>query len=349
MLTELRQLPAPAKINLFLHVTGRRADGYHLLETVFQLVDLADRIDLRRRDDGAVRRTRAWDPGVPEADDLVVKAALALRQATGCRAGVDIAVDKRIPTGAGLGGGSSDAATVLLGLNRLWGLGLDRQRLIEIGVTLGADVPVFLFGENAYATGIGEILVPIALPPRWFVLAMPAVAVATGSVFGDPDLTRNTEPIKITGFSARGLCGRNDLEPVVLAKQPAVREVRDRLLRAVRAERSARLAGLGGADGAAEDVVRMTGSGACLFAVADTAEEASRIAAAYDALAQREEDRPDAGLEPGREAGMKAGIEAAGKAAAEEAAGEAVKRSASSTVHVVAGLPKHPLGSRQVG
>ena len=164
MLAELRNLPAPAKLNLFLHVTGRRADGYHLLETVFQFIDLADRVDLILRQDGRIGRLGA-PAGVPEDVDLTLRAARALQAATGCRLGVEIGLRKSIPIGAGLGGGSSDAATVLLGLNRLWGLGLDRSRLIEIARPLGADVPVFVYGRNAYATGIGDRFRPVRLPP----------------------------------------------------------------------------------------------------------------------------------------------------------------------------------------
>ena len=290
MLSELRNLPAPAKLNLFLHVTGRRADGYHLLETVFQFIDLQDSLDLRLRGDGVVRRIGPPDDIVPEID-LTVRAANALQSATGCPLGVDIELRKRIPIGAGLGGGSSDAATVLLGLNRLWRLGLDRPRLIELARPLGADVPVFLFGRNAYATGIGDRFRAIRLPPRWFVLAMPPVAVATQGIFGDPKLTRDTKPITISGFSehAPALGGRNDLQPVVLARQPAVKAALDAL------EGEAKASG-----------ARMTGSGACVFAALDSFEKAQEVALR-------------------------------------------VLRHNVGTVHVVAGLAKHPLGSRQVG
>ena len=291
MLSELRNLPAPAKLNLFLHVTGRRADGYHLLETVFQFVDLADTIDLRLRDDGQVRRLGPPDD-IPEDIDLTVRAARALQAATNCALGVDITLRKRIPMGAGLGGGSSDAATVLLGLNRLWGLGLPRQELLRIATPLGADVPVFVFGRNAYATGIGDRLQAIDLPQRWFVLVMPPVSVATEGVFKDPKLTRDTEPITISGFSelAPALGGRNDLQPVVLARQHAVKAA----LAALEAESPPSAS------------ARMTGSGACVFAAMQSLEEAQKIA-------------------------------------------ERVLRHNVGTVHVVAGLPGHPLGSRQVG
>ncbi|MGE0312069.1 MAG: 4-(cytidine 5'-diphospho)-2-C-methyl-D-erythritol kinase [Lautropia sp.] len=327
-------LPAPAKLNLFLHVTGRRADGYHLLETVFRFVDLADHIVLSRRDDGLIVREGGLDEVAPE-DDLVVRAAHALREATGCRLGATIALDKRIPAGAGLGGGSSDAATVLLGLNRLWRLGLTRDRLMAIGVRLGADVPVFVFGRNAYATGIGEVLAPVPLPPQWFVLAMPSVAVSTASVFGAPDLTRNTEPITLAGFSsqvanggATALVGRNDLEPVVFARQPAVREAHRLLEMAATREAPSGV----GVAGLGKDVrhpvrARMTGSGACVFAVADSESRAHAIADAFTAL---ESERR--------------------KAASSTALDDvSPPGTAPSRVFVAAGLQEHPLGSSQVG
>ncbi len=268
MPTELRNLPAPAKLNLFLHVTGRRPDGYHLLETVFQLIDLADRIDLRRRDDGEIRRIDPHPDIAPEAD-LTVRAARSLQAATGCRLGVEIRLDKQIPLGGGLGGGSSDAATVLLGLNRLWSLGLSRGRLQEIALSLGADVPVFVFGRNAYATGVGERLQAVELSPRWFVLVMPPVSVPTAAVFRDPKLTRDTKPLTILGFSkrsSRALCGRNDLQEVVVAREPLV---------------AAALAGLSAAAVAAGNstgAVRMTGSGSCVFAAMDSLEAARQTA-----------------------------------------------------------------------
>ena len=291
MLSELRNLPAPAKLNLFLHVTGRRADGYHLLETVFQFIGLSDTIDLRLRADGQVRRPGPSD-SIPSDIDLTIKAAEALQAATGCSLGVDIALRKRIPMGAGLGGGSSDAATVLLGLNRLWNLGLPRRELLRIATPLGADVPVFVYGRNAYATGIGDRLRPIDLPQRWFVLVMPPVSVATEGVFKDPKLTRDTKPITILGFSERApaLGGRNDLQPVVLARQHAVKVA---------------LAALA-AESPPSASARMTGSGACVFAAMESLEVAQETA-------------------------------------------QRVLRHNVGTVHVVAGLPGHPLGSRQVG
>ena len=276
MLRELRNLPAPAKLNLFLHVTGRRNDGYHLLETVFQFIDLADSLDLCLRDDGVVRRIGPPDEIAPELD-LTLRAAAALKTATGCRLGVDIGLRKLIPIGAGLGGGSSDAATVLLGLNKLWRLGLKRRDLIEVARPLGADVPVFVFGRNAYATGIGDRLQPIDLPHRWFVLVTPPVSVATPGVFNDPKLTRNTKPITILGFSeqASPLAGRNDLQPVVMTRQPAVKAALDALQESVGALDTAE--GHGATEAEAGNV-RMTGSGACVFAAMQSLQKAQEVA-----------------------------------------------------------------------
>jgi len=254
MIDSLRNLPAPAKLNLFLHVTGRRPDGYHLLETVFEFVGLYDRVHLARREDGAIVR-RGPLPGVPDEADLAVRAARLLAAETGCPLGAEIAIDKRIPMGGGLGGGSSDAATVLLGLNRLWGLGLDRRRMMALGLRLGADVPAFVFGRRAFATGVGEHLRPLPAPPAWFVIVAPRIGVPTASVFASPELTRDTKPLKIFGLS-RGRSvyrGKNDLESVVCAAWPPVAE-------ALAALRLA--ADSAGADGR---LARMTGSGACVF------------------------------------------------------------------------------------
>lgn len=262
---ELRNLPAPAKLNLFLHVTGRRADGYHLLETVFELVDLCDRIDLRRLDDATIRLADA-PPGWSADDDLALRAARLLASDTGCALGVEIAVRKRIPVGGGLGGGSSDAATVLLGLNRLWQLGLSRDRLQALALRLGADVPAFVFGRRAFARGVGEELRAVDASPSWYVVVAPSAQVSTASVFGCAELTRNTKPLKIFGLS-RGRYvrrGKNDLEPVVVARWPPV-------ARALQALRST--ADAAGAEG---NLARMTGSGACVFCpVADETVAAS--------------------------------------------------------------------------
>ena len=266
MLTELRHCPAPAKLNLFLHVTGRRADGYHLLETVFEFIDLADSLHLRRRDDGRIERVRPMR-GVPAQADLTVRAARLLAAESGCRLGVEIAVDKRIPMGGGLGGGSSDAATTLLALNRLWGLHWPRERLAALAVRLGADVPVFVFGQTAYATGIGERLRPLALPPRWYVVVAPRAAVPTAGVFAAPELTRNTKPLKISGLS-RGeqvFRGRNDLQSVVLSRQPKVAAALEALRQAARDV------------GCDDRAARMTGSGACVFLPLHGESEAVRV------------------------------------------------------------------------
>jgi 4-diphosphocytidyl-2-C-methyl-D-erythritol kinase len=248
-------VPAPAKVNLFLHVTGRRDDGYHLLESLFALVDLADTVTLARRDDRAIVRARAV-PGVAEQADLAMRAALALRDATGTPFGASIAVEKRIPMGGGLGGGSSDAASVLLGLNRLWGLGLSRAELAGIGVQLGADVPFFVHGENAIVRGIGEVIAPVSLPRQWLALALPAVQVPTAAIFAAAELTRSTRSAKINVFSVG--YGRNDLEPVAAARHPDV---------------AAALAALGRAAGNA----RMSGSGSSVFAACESAGTARKV------------------------------------------------------------------------
>lgn len=216
--------PAPAKLNLFLHITGRRADGYHELQTVFRLLDWGDRIGLRLRDDGQVRREGLSVPGVAEADDLVVRAANALKNAANCTQGVDIRVEKRIPAGGGFGGGSSDAATVLVALNALWNTALDEDALAALGLRLGADVPVFVRGRNAWAEGVGERLVPLELPPAWYLLADPGVHVPTVDLFRSPDLTRDAAPAKIADF-ASGIVLGNAFEPVLRSREPAVEAV----------------------------------------------------------------------------------------------------------------------------
>jgi len=248
-------VPAPAKVNLFLHVTGRRDDGYHLLESLFALVDLADTVTLARRDDRAIVRARVV-PGVAAHADLAMRAALALRDATGTPFGASIAVEKHIPMGGGLGGGSSDAASVLLGLNRLWGLGLSRAELAGIGVQLGADVPFFVHGENAIVRGIGEVIAPVSLPRQWLALALPAVQVPTAAIFAAAELTRSTRSAKINVFSVG--YGRNDLEPVAAARHPDV---------------AAALAALGRAAGNA----RMSGSGSSVFAACESAGTARKV------------------------------------------------------------------------
>ena len=241
--------PAPAKLNLFLHVVGRRPDGYHLLQTLFRFVDLHDTLHFTLREDGAVHRTNAIE-GVPEERDLCVCAARLRQSETGCDSGVDIAVEKRIPLGGGLGGGSSDAATTLIALNRLWSLGLSRERLMQLGLRLGADVPLFVFGENAFAEGVGEVLQACPLPEAWYVVLFPPVQVPTAQIFGHPELTRDTVSITMRALLERQLLGswqlRNDLQSVVCGLYPEV------------ARYMAWLNNFGRA--------MMTGSGACVFA-----------------------------------------------------------------------------------
>lgn len=226
--------PAPAKLNLMLRVTGRRADGYHLLQTVFRFLDHGDEVRLAVREDGAIRRVQPL-PGIAEDDDLTVRAARALKAATRSALGADIEVVKRLPLGAGLGGGSSDAATVLIALNRLWGTALERPALQSIALGLGADVPVFVFGESAFAQGVGEELAPLALPAAWYVVLTPLVEVPTHRIFAHPDLKRDSKPIKIQGFSAGSAADTiaigsavsdfepvNDLETLVCRLYPEV-------------------------------------------------------------------------------------------------------------------------------
>ena len=246
--------PAPAKLNLFLHVVGRRADGYHLLQTAFRFIDYGDEISLVVRADGEIRRTTALE-GVPAEQDLTVRAARALQQETGCREGADIGVVKRLPMGGGLGGGSSDAATTLIALNRLWRTGLSRGGLQQIALKLGADVPVFVFGENAFAEGIGERLQALRLPSAWYLVLVPELAVSTAEIFSAAELTRNTNAITIAAFSVGR--GHNDLEPVVCRRYPQVARHLEWLQR------------YGDA--------RMTGSGACVFCAFDSEEQARRV------------------------------------------------------------------------
>lgn len=239
--------PAPGKLNLMLRVVGRRADGYHLLQTVLRLIDYGDTLRFRVRNDSVIARANEVI-GVPAADDLAVRAALLLQRATGTRLGADITLEKRLPLGGGLGGGSSDAATVLLALNHLWETRLTRARLLELGLELGADVPFFVQGENALAEGIGERLQPLALPPAWYLVLTPPVAVPTARIFAHPELKRGSKPIKMQRFSVE-LAG-NDLEPVVCREYPEVAKNLEWLRRAAPAW--------------------VTGSGACVFAAFET-------------------------------------------------------------------------------
>lgn len=267
-------LPAPAKLNLFLHVLGRRADGYHELQSALALIDLADWIDIERRADGQLQRT--GDVIGDLTSDLSLRAARLLQHRTASRFGADIHVSKRIPAGAGLGGGSSDAATTLVALNRIWGTGLERLRLAELALELGADVPFFVHGVNAFAEGRGERLTPLTLQSAHYAVIWPQVHVSTQQIFEDPGLTRNTKATKILDFSAAAdpvpqtlrecgeagtpvLFGVNDLEAVARRRFPVIDQV------------LAHLARFGAA--------RMTGSGSAVFAMAAT-EEAARAAIA---------------------------------------------------------------------
>ena len=248
--------PAPAKLNLFLHVTGRRPDGYHELQTVFQLIDLADSLHFTPRTDGEVRRV-GGPAEVPAEADLCVRAARALQAACGIeRRGADIRLEKRIPIQGGLGGGSSDAATTLVALNEIWGLRLAPSLLAELGAHLGADVPVFVLGRTAWGEGIGERLTPLELPEKHYAVVFPGVGMPTAEVFQAPELTRKTPETTIRGFLKAG--GRNDCEPVVTGRSPEVRRA---------------LAWL-----AARGEARMTGTGSCVFAAfADRAAAAAAL------------------------------------------------------------------------
>ena len=267
-MTSLKNCPAPAKLNLFLHVNGRRADGYHLLQTVFQLVDHGDTLHFTLRDDDALRRVTPIE-GVPEEGDLIIRAAKllqaeVLRRTGALPRGVDIAIDKILPMGGGLGGGSSDAATTLMVLNHLWQAGLSKEELMALGLPLGADIPFFIFGETAFAEGVGEALQPVQAPDCWYVVIEPGVAVPTAAIFCSERLTRNTPPVIITDFSSyhenqtdlKGY-GRNDLQQVATSLFPPVAEAIQWL----------------GAHGDA----RMTGSGACVFCAVATQAEADAV------------------------------------------------------------------------
>lgn len=256
-----RDWPAPAKLNLFLHVVGRRADGYHLLQTVFRFIDLTDTLRFTPRDDERIVLATPL-PDVPEEHNLVVRAARLLKVGAGDTApGVTIHLEKRIPLGGGLGGGSSDAATTLIALNRLWGLNLSRDRLQEIGLTLGADVPVFIHGHNCFAEGVGERFTGVAIPDAWYLLTVPPVHVPTATIFRSPNLRRDTPQIRAEDW--RPGFGHNDLEPVACGLYPEVAWHLNVLRR------------FGDA--------RMTGSGACCFVAFASAAEAERAKAVLPA------------------------------------------------------------------
>jgi 4-diphosphocytidyl-2-C-methyl-D-erythritol kinase len=265
--TSLHGCPAPAKLNLFLHVNGRRADGYHLLQTVFQLIDHGDVLDFDVRTDGVIRRSTDV-PGVPEAQDLIVR-ALRLLQAEharrhGSTPGIEVAIDKRLPMGGGLGGGSSDAATALMVANALWQSGLTREELMAMALPLGADIPFFIFGENAFAEGVGEALQPVQTAQCWYVVIEPGVAVPTAAIFCAEHLTRNTKPVRIADFSRHLMSrtdmqefGKNDLQAVASGLFPQVAQAVEWL----------------GNYGDA----RMTGSGACVFCAFSSEGEADAV------------------------------------------------------------------------
>ena len=285
-MTRLMNCPAPAKLNLFLHVTGRRPDGYHLLQTVFQLIDRGDTLHYTLRDDDQIRRVSVI-AGVPEELDLIVRAARllqaeVLRRTGALPRGVDIAIDKILPMGGGLGGGSSDAATTLMVLNHLWQADLSRDELMALGLPLGADIPFFIFGETAFAEGVGEALQPVRGPECWYVVIEPGVAVPTAAIFCAEHLTRDTSPVIITDFSSHlenrnGLTGfgKNDLQQVATGLFPPVAEAINWI----------------GAYGDA----RMTGSGACVFCAVATQAEAdavlSQVPAKWTAWKARSLDR----------------------------------------------------------
>ncbi len=252
--SEPHDFPAPAKLNLMLRVVGRRADGYHLLQTVMRFIDYGDTLTFRVREDGVIARVNEV-AGVPAGEDLALRAARLLQQAAGTRLGTDITLEKRLPLGGGLGGGSSDAATTLIALNHLWRTGLGRRQLSELGLRLGADVPVFIGGENALAEGIGERLTPLTLDPAWYLVLTPPVAVPTARIFAHPELKRDSKPIKITAFSSEQ--AGNDLEPVVCREYPEVARHLTWLRQAAPAW--------------------VTGTGACVFAAFPTERAACQV------------------------------------------------------------------------
>jgi 4-diphosphocytidyl-2-C-methyl-D-erythritol kinase len=246
--------PAPAKLNLMLHITGRREDGYHLLQTVFQFLDVGDALRFSVTNDGSISLENAID-GVPDEQNLLYRAARLLQERTETGLGARIAIDKRLPMGGGLGGGSSDAATVLVALNHLWGTGLDDEALAALGLELGADVPVFVHGHACWAEGVGEIITPVELPEPCYLVVVPPVHISTAELFRDPDLTRDCPPIKIAAFVAGG--GQNVFVPPVRKQYPQVAEMMDFL------------AGFG--------EVKLTGTGACLFLAFDQCDQARAV------------------------------------------------------------------------
>ena len=248
-------LPAPAKLNLMLHILGRRADGYHELQTLFQFLEFGDELGFALRQDGQIHLHTTVD-GVPHDSNLIVRAARLLQQHSNSLLGADIWLDKRLPMGGGIGGGSSDAATTLLGLNHLWQLGCSEDQLAALGLSLGADVPVFVRGHAAFAEGVGEKLQPITLSEPWFLVVIPQVLVSTVEIFSDPELTRDTPPIKVRSLLEGG--GRNDCQPVVLKRYPEVRNALILLSKFV--------------------PTRLTGTGACVFGSFPSRDDADKVA-----------------------------------------------------------------------
>lgn len=248
-------LPAPAKLNLMLHILGRRADGYHELQTLFQFLDFGDELGFALRPDGEIHLHTPID-GVPHDSNLIVRAARMLQQQANCTLGADIWLDKRLPMGGGIGGGSSDAATALLGLNHLWQLNYSEDQLASLGLSLGADVPVFVRGHAAFAEGVGEKLQPVTLSEPWFLVAIPQVLVSTAEIFSDPELTRDTPPIKVRSLLEGG--GRNDCQPVVTKRYPEVRNALIFLNKFV--------------------PTRLTGTGACVFGSFPNQDDADKVA-----------------------------------------------------------------------
>lgn len=251
---KLKHWSAPAKLNLFLNIVGQRDDGYHTLQTVFQILDFSDRLAFARRDDGAIFRPVGND-AISAKEDLAVRAADILQRESNTHWGVDIYIDKQIPIGGGLGGGSSNAATALVALNEIWECGFDKPELAEMGLELGADVPVFVYGDTAWGEGIGEQLTPISLPKRWYVVIDPGVSVSTAKLFAHPQLTRDGHPITIADFLATGY--DNAFEPLVKAEYPRVAEALEWLGQFAPA--------------------KLTGTGACVFAALDSRFEASML------------------------------------------------------------------------
>ena len=248
-------LPAPAKLNLMLHILGRRADGYHELQTLFQFLDFGDELGFALRPDGEIHLHTPID-GVPHDSNLIVRAARLLQQHANCTLGADIWLDKRLPMGGGIGGGSSDAATALLGLNHLWQLNYSEDQLASLGLSLGADVPVFVRGHAAFAEGVGEKLQPVTLSEPWFLVAIPQVLVSTAEIFSDPELTRDTPPIKVRSLLEGG--GRNDCQPVVTKRYSEVRNALILLNKFV--------------------PTRLTGTGACVFGSFPNQDDADKVA-----------------------------------------------------------------------